>query len=71
MKGMIKIDEFVVEETGIRVVILGDKETRGATLAMAMMTPPAGFIMTSLFDCVPNPALSILDISKSEAINIL
>ena len=53
MKGMIKIDQFVIESTGVRVVILGGKETRGATLAMATMTPPTGFIMTSLFGCEP------------------
>ena len=39
MRGMIKIDEFVIEETGIRVVILGDKATRGAELAMALLSP--------------------------------
>lgn len=40
MKGMIKIDEFVIEETGIRVVILGDKLTRGVEFAMAILSPP-------------------------------
>lgn len=38
MKGMIKIDEFIVEETGIKVVILGDKATRGAEIAMAILS---------------------------------
>lgn len=40
MKGMIKLDEFVIEETGVKVIILGDKATRGAELAMAIMSKP-------------------------------
>lgn len=53
-KGMVKIDEFVIETSGVKVVILGDKETKGRLLAMAMMTPPKGFIMTPDYGCIPN-----------------
>lgn len=53
MKGMIKIEEFLIEETDIKVVILGDKETGGRLMAMAIMTPPDGFIMTLDRGCIP------------------
>lgn len=41
MKGMIKIEEFLIEETG------------GRLMAMAIMTPPDGFIMTLDRGCIP------------------
>jgi len=69
MKGMIKIDQFIIEETGVRVVILGDKDTNGRLLAMAVLTPPKGFIMTADHGCIPDPAIITVDNSKSDAIN--
>lgn len=38
MKGMIKLDEFVIKETSIKVVILGDKATHGANIAIALLS---------------------------------
>lgn len=58
MRGMIKIDEFVIPETNVKVVILGDKETGGKSFAMATMIPPKGYIMTLDRGCILDPALN-------------
>lgn len=54
MKGMVKINEFTIEETSVRVTILGDRETGGCVTAMAILTPPAGYIMTTDRGCIPD-----------------
>jgi hypothetical protein len=55
MKGMIKVDEFIIEESGVHATILVDKETLGSTTAMVMLKPPTGFIMTTDHGCIPDP----------------
>ena len=37
---LMKINEFVIEETGVKVIIIGDVETKGAAYAEAHLKWP-------------------------------